>query len=206
MLSYIKSVTGTLNRYIDLGFLLKFVGLFLALYYTNIFFVQLTLPGKWYSPFFAEHFNYISWLTSSLTHTANIITQAFGLDTSVVDDNILAANHGHRVVVKWECLGLGIFSFWLAFVMAQSLPTRKKILLALGGIIGIWLLNCIRIGLLLVALEKDLKAWKQSWRFIGKVNHHDLFNYACYTFILLMILVYYRVSRRKKQAAMGNQQ
>jgi len=106
-------------------------------------------------------------------------------------------------VVKWECLGLGIFSFWTAFVLAQSLPIRKKILLTLGGIAGIWLLNCLRIGLLLVALEKDLKAWKQSWSFIGKVNHHDLFNYACYTFILLMILLYYKLSRRKKQTAIS---
>ena len=206
MLSYIKSATAPINRYIDLRFLIKFVCLFLAFYYINLFFVQLALPGKMHNAFFVQHFNYIGWLTESLTQTANFIAHLFGLNSFVTGNNVLWAKQGgHRVIVLWQCIGLGVFSFWFAFILAQHITVKKKILLGIGGFLAIWFLNCLRIGLLVVALDANLKPWKKSLKFIGNVNHHDIFNFVCYSFILLMIVAYYKISTRKKQAAVSNQ-
>jgi len=194
-----KSVIKQLNYYFDLRFLLKFISFFLVFYYVNIFFVQLTLPGKWHSDFFVEHLNYIGWLTGSLTHTANFITHTLGLNTIVEGNDKLALVQGPRVVVKWQCIGLGIISFWLAFVLAQDIRLRKKLLLGLAGALAVWFMNCCRIALLVFALDRNLKPWKKNLTLIGGINHHDLFNYACYAVILLLIFVYYRVSAKKDQ-------
>ena len=143
-----KSVIKQLNYYLDLRFLIKFIALFLVLYYVNIFFVQLTLPGKWHNDFFVEHFNYIGWLTGSLTHTANLITHTLGLDTIVESNDTLALAQGPRVVVRWQCIGLGIISFWLAFILAQDMRLKRKIFLGLGGVLVVYeLLQDRAVGL-----------------------------------------------------------
>ena len=194
-----KSVIKQLNYYLDLRFLIKFIALFLVLYYVNIFFVQLTLPGKWHNDFFVEHFNYIGWLTGSLTHTANLITHTLGLDTIVESNDTLALAQGPRVVVRWQCIGLGIISFWLAFILAQDMRLKRKIFLGLGGVLVVWFMNCCRIAMLVFALDRNLKPWKKKLTLIGGINHHDLFNYACYAVILLSIFIYYKVSAKKAQ-------
>lgn len=196
-----KSVIKQLNYYFDLRFLVKFIVLFLVFYYVNIFFVQLTLPGKWHSDFFVEHLNYIGWLTGSLTHTANFITHTLGLDTIVEGNDKLSLVQGPRVIVKWECIGLGIMSFWLAFVLAQGISLKRKILLGFGGVFVVWFMNCCRIALLVFALDRNLKPWKKNLTLIGGINHHDLFNYACYAVILLSIFIYYKVSAKKDHPA-----
>jgi len=128
------------------------------------------------------------------------------LDSFVTGNNTLWAKEGgHRVIVLWQCIGLGVFSFWFAFILAQRIAIKKKILLCVGGALAIWFLNCMRIGLLLVALDRNLKPWKKSLKLIGNINHHDIFNFICYSFILLMIVVYYKISKRKKQSAASNQ-
>ena len=71
MLVFIRSVSREINRYFDLSFLMKFIALFALFYYTNMFFVDLTLPGKSYNAWFVEHANYIYWITGSIMHTAH---------------------------------------------------------------------------------------------------------------------------------------
>ncbi|MFT3946000.1 MAG: archaeosortase/exosortase family protein [Agriterribacter sp.] len=189
----------SLNRYIDISFIAKFIGLFLLFYYTNIFFVQLTLPGKWHSDFFSNNLNYVQWLTDSLTHMSGYIANLLGVENYVKTEtnSIVSATNGRGVIVKWECIGLGIYSFWLAFILAHKMNIKRKILFSISGLILMWLLNCIRIALLLYGIEHNLKAWKKSWKFIGNVNHHDLYNYVCYILIIGMIYFYYRRTTKK---------
>lgn len=192
----------SVNNYIDLGFLLKFIGFFLVFYYANLFFVQLTLPGgKWYNEFFSNNLNYIEWLTASLTHMSGYIGELFGVDNYVRGHSVVATSSGRGVNVKWECIGLGIYSFWLAFILAHKMSAKRKIILSVVGIVLMWLLNCIRIALLLYAVDNNLKEWKKSWKFIGDINHHDLYNYACYIIIIGMIYLYYRKTSKKTKAA-----
>lgn len=198
----------SLNHYIDIGFILKFIGLFLLFYYVNLFFVTLTLPGKWHSDFFSGHLNYVQWLTDSLTHMSGYIASLFGVENyiRVETNSVVSASSGRAVNVKWECIGLGIYSFWLAFILAHKMSIKRKLLFSIGGIVAMWLLNCIRIALLLYAVEHNLKAWKKSWKFIGDINHHDLYNYACYIIIIGMIYLYYRKTSKKTSTVKANTQ
>lgn len=200
-----KNILGelkALNRYIDLTFLFKFIGLFLLFYYGNLFFVDLSIPGgKRYSESFATNYNYISWITASLTYMSNFIGHVLGMDSYVRGSaDILSTTSGHSVYIKWQCIGLGLYSFWFAFILSHQMNIPKKILFGLGGVLLIWLINCIRIALLLLALENNMRGWKKSLRLIGDVNHHDLYNYVCYAVIIGMIYIYYRKTSRKTAA------
>lgn len=188
MTGFVKPAYQTISKYIDMGFCLKFIGLFLLFYYTNILFVNLTQPGDHYNAFIADNFNYIDGITASLSHTANFFSGLMGIETSVIAGKMLVSETGHRLFVKWECIGLGIFSFWLAFVLAQKISIRKKILFGLGGIVAIWLLNCIRISLLQVALVHNVKSLRDRWAFTKGMDHHDLYNYICYALIIVMMI------------------
>lgn len=197
----VKHGIAFLNRYIDIKFLVKFIGLFLLFYYLNQLFVQLTLPeSKWYNEFFASNLNYINWLTASLTHTSGYIAEMLGVSNYINGRSILSAASGRGVHVKWECIGLGIYSFWLAFILAHKMSTVRKLIFSVGGILVMWLLNCFRIALLLYAIVHELKTWKKSWKFIGDINHHDLYNYVCYILIIGMIYLYYRKTSKKTPA------
>lgn len=200
MLVFIRSLNKEINKYFDLSFVLKFGGLFAAFYSINMYAVDMILPGKRYNAFFFEHLNYIYWITGSIMHTANLMTQAVGLDTQVVNIRYLVVPGGHRLFMNWQCVGLGIFSFWGAFILANSMNWKKKMIWGIGGVLAIWLLNCCRTALLMVALENNWKEWKQSWTFGRTLDHHDLFNYGCYIIILGMIYLFYKkIAARKKE-------
>lgn len=198
MTGAVKNITNSVGRYVDLKFCLKFICLFLLFYYFNLLFVHLTQPGEYYNKAVAENFNYIDWITASLSHTANFFSQLMGIETSVIANKMLVAETGHRLFVKWQCIGLGIFSFWLAFVLAQNISTRKKILFSVGGILAIWLLNCMRISLLQFALVHNFKELRDRWSFTSGMDHHDLYNYFCYALILVMMIVLINKTSRQK--------
>ncbi|MFT3747780.1 MAG: exosortase/archaeosortase family protein [Agriterribacter sp.] len=190
----IKSV----NQYIDLGFLAKFIGMFLAFYYANHFFVELVSPeSKSYNAYIATHYNYVSWSISSLTHMSGYIGELMGVENYIKGDALLVSSIHRGVYVKWQCIGLGIYSFWLAFILAHKMSIGRKILYSVGGIVLMWLLNCFRIALLLYGIAHNLKPWKKSLKFIGNINHHDLYNFVCYMLIIAGIYLYYRKTSKK---------
>lgn len=201
----IKNISGALkaaNQYIDLKFLAKFIGLFLVFYYGNRFWVYFSIPGgRWYNEAFAAkyaNYNYISWITASLAHMSNYIGHLIGMDCYVRESGVLSTTSGHSVYIEWPCIGLGIYSFWLAFMLSQKMNLKKKLLLGFGGAILIWLINCVRISLLLLALEHNLRGWKKNLKYIGEINHHDMYNYVCYIIIIGMIYLYYRLAGKKE--------
>ncbi len=192
MLLYLKSLNKTINRYFDLSFALKFLVLFAVFYYANMYFVRLILPGEHYNAFADRHLNYIDGITGTIMHTANFLTRAVGIDTHVVEPRYLVGPAGNKLVMGWPCVGLGILSFWAAFVLANKMTLRKKLIWLMSGFLVIWILNCLRTALLMIALEKNVKEWKKSWAFGRTLDHHDLFTYACYIFLFGLIYFFYR--------------
>lgn len=197
MATFIRSFSKEIDRYFDFSFLLKFIALFALFYYVNMFFVELTLPGEKYSSYFTKHLNYINWITGSIMYTANIITQTVGLNTEVVNTRYLVVPGGHSLFMNWQCVGLGIFSFWAAFILANKMTLKKKIIWGIGGFLVIWFLNCCRTALLMIALENNWKEWKQGWKQGRTLDHHDLFNYGCYIILLGMIYLFYKKFKPK---------
>lgn len=164
-----------------LKFAVVFVALFALFYYFNILFFGLTSRGNHYSPFLAAHLNYIAGLRSLLLKTSAWILNLIGFAAITNDYDLLVAGHGTLQVV-YSCLGLGVISFFAAFVLAYPKKWKQKIIFLVCGIIGIEFLNVLRFVLLAIF-------WDKSRHHI--IDHHAIFNVIVY--LLIAIVLYFWV-------------
>ncbi|MEJ7587818.1 MAG: exosortase/archaeosortase family protein [Ferruginibacter sp.] len=170
-------------------YLIKFIGIFSILFYGTIGFIGLTAPGGYYSPLFDHYLNYVSWLRSSLLYGAKFVVSIAGFDTQVKNIYTLAVPDGRGVHVGYDCLGYGVLSFWVAFIIANSGERIKKIKWLAGGMVAIWCINVLRIAILLIAIN-------QQWHAAFGFDHHTWFNIAAYTFIFTGIYFYDKSIKR----------
>jgi exosortase/archaeosortase family protein len=180
-------------KYLDLNYLFKFLVVFLALYYFHIFFLGLTTPdGRFYSSFLETDLNYIAALRSSILHVSHVFLSFFHFNSYIEGTQIIRSSNA-AVEVWLPCLGLGISSFWVAFVVAHKIAIKSKILWSVAGVALIWFINCWRIALLLLALDKD---WYQN----SLIDHHTAFNIVAYIVIGFMIFSFIRSTRNLERA------
>ena len=107
-----------LNKDSPLHFLLVFLGLFLFFFYFNIAFFSITSHGNHYIPFFNEHLNYIRWFRHLLLRISKVILNWLGYNAINNDYQLLVAGRG-TIDLVYSCLGLGVMSFFGAFVIAD---------------------------------------------------------------------------------------
>lgn len=175
-----------LNRESPLRFLLVFLGLFLFFYYFNIFFFSITSHGDHYIAFFDEHLNYIRLLRRLLLLTSQHIINLFGFTAISNDFQLLVT--GHRTLdVVYSCLGLGVMSFFAAFVIAYPKRQKPKLVFLFAGLIGIQVLNILRFVLLGIF-------WDKNSHLI--LDHHTIFNIVIY--IIIAISLYFWVKHDDK--------
>lgn len=176
-----------LHKDSPLRFILVFLVLFILLYYFNIFFFSLTTPGNHYVSFLDEHLNYIRILRYILLATTQNIIKALGYTSIINDYQLLVAGHG-TIDVVYSCLGLGVMSFFTAFVIAYPKKIKPKLLFLFSGLLAIQLLNVIRFVLLAILWDKKS----------GMIlDHHTIFNVIIY--ILIGISLYFWVKQDDKQ-------
>jgi exosortase/archaeosortase family protein len=145
----------------------------------------ISVGGKYYNAFIAENFNYIQGLRTILITPAVWIIKLFGfyainneMDVMVVDGPMLRVNY--------SCLGLGVMSFFTAFVIAFPAKLKAKIRLFIIGTIMIYLLNVGRIAGLGVLLG-FFKSQRDNFTY-----HHEIFNVIVYLCIFLLLYLYIR--------------
>ena len=167
-----------------LRFVLIFVLLFVLFYYFNIFFFGITSPGShyFYSAFLADHLNYISWLRRFLLMSSSWILNLLGFGAIYNEYDLLVAGHG-TIQLVYSCLGLGVMSFFAAFVLAYPKKRQSKWLVLAGGIIGIELLNILRFILLAIF-------WNKKGQHI--LDHHTIFNILIYLVIAFTLYFWVR--------------
>ncbi len=187
MILVLKSVARDVFKYFDFRYFSRFLLTLLALYGTNLFFIGLMIPGGLYSEFFVAHTNYIGWITTGLLQVSNGMLHLIGYDSYVSEIKILGIENGHRVIMQYQCVGLGLMSFWTAFVIAHKAGWKTKAAWVAGGLGAICLINSFRVAILLVALN-------DRWPGVKTVDHHELFNYIAYALIATMMYLYYRRS------------
>ena len=170
-------------------YLFRFFITFCILYYGTIAWIGICAPGGYYWSFAAGHFNYISWLRYSLLHCARLFLSLAGFDPYVKDIYTLSLQKGRGVHVGFDCLGYGLMSFWAAFILANAGNFKKKIKWLLGGLLLIWLINILRISLLLVAVNKQ-------WPMPLGLDHHTWFTIVAYFCIFTMIYFFDKSQRR----------
>ena len=159
-----------------LRFIISFIILFPLFYYFNIFFFQVTTSTtRNYNALLANNLNYISWLREGLLHSSAHILNWLGYSAITNEYELLVAGHG-VIQLVYICLGLGVISFFAAFVIAYPKKWRLKIVFLVAGILGIELLNIARFVILALFWDKKNPA---------AFDHHTIFN----VFIYLVIAV-----------------
>ena len=172
-----------------LWYLLKFLGVFCILYFGTTAIIGLTVPVGHYNPFVAQYLDYPSLLRSSLLNGTRILAGVFGIDAYIRDAYHVTMVNGSGVHLVYTCLGYGLLSFWMAFIFANRGSFGKKIVWMLAGCFFIWLINVVRITLVLVAVNKN-------WRLRSTFDNHTLFNIVAYAFIFFMIWLFQRSEKR----------
>lgn len=186
-----------ISKLFDVPYFVRFIGIFVILYFFNLFYIGITSKGGgFYSPFLDHYLNYIVWFRNSILYTSNFIAHLFGLPSYVADLYTLKA-YDLSVTMVYSCLGLGIMSFWIAFILADNTGWQKKLSWGITGIVFIWLINCFRVALLLLAL-------KNNWQVNKYMDHHDLYNIVSYLLILLLIYFYYKKTKNNKKDSITN--
>jgi exosortase/archaeosortase family protein len=162
---------------------LLFLFLFGFFYYFNITFFGITSPGNHYCRYLDEHLNYIRGLRHALLNAASWSLNAGGATSITNDMELMVVGHG-TIRVVYSCLGLGLMSFFAAFVLAFPAKLKPKLLFLVTGLLTIQVLNVLRF--ILLALF-----WKKQSGVI--VDHHTIFNIIIY--ILIIISLYFWVKR-----------
>ena len=164
-----------------LKFIFTFLFLFLIFYYFNILFFGITTPGSHYNAFLANNLNYIQGLRLVLLHSSAAILNTIGFTAITNDTEMLVAGH-YVIQVVYSCLGLGVISFFTAFVLAFPKPLKRKLIFIAAGILTIEALNVIRF--ILLGLYWDNTTAKV-------IDHHTIFNLIIY--IIIAISLYFWV-------------
>lgn len=164
-----------------LKFVFSFLVLFLLFYYFNILFFRVTTPGNHYIPFLANNLNYIQGLRWLLLNSSAAILNLFGFKAITDSTGLLVAGRG-IIQLVYSCLGLGVISFFTAFVIAYPKPFRSKVIFIIAGIFSIELLNILRFMLLALFWDK---------RHGQIIDHHTIFNIIIY--ITIAISLYFWV-------------
>jgi len=175
-----------IEKYFDVVHFFKFIILVLIFYYFSVAFHGIVSPeGGLYSAFLDQYFNYIDWIRSSIMYAAVVIAYNFGTEAYIAGSQLINIENVVQLNIWLPCVGLGVISFWIAFIITNSGHWKRKLLWSVMGFLAICFINTLRIALLLIALDN-------RWTGHISIDHHDIFNIAAYTVILLMMYMYNR--------------
>ena len=173
-------------------FIVIFLSLFAAFYFFNIFFFGITSSGNHYNQFLDTHLNYIRLLRHILLGVTAWLVNHVGYAAITNDTDILVAGHGALKLI-YSCLGLGIMSFFAAFVIAYPKKLKTKLAFLISGILAIQLLNICRFVILAIFWNKNEDG--------QIIDHHTVFNFIIY--IIIAVTLYFWVKHDDNKSA-GN--
>ncbi|HZX57867.1 MAG TPA: hypothetical protein VFE54_04050 [Mucilaginibacter sp.] len=162
-------------------FIMIFLSLFVAFYYFNILFFGLTSQGNHYNAFLDQNLNYIRILRHLLLAATGHILNWLGYTAITSDTELLVSGHG-TIQLVYSCLGLGVMSFFTAFVIAYPKKLKTKLIFLVSGLFVIQILNIARFVLLALF-------WRHTRGII--LDHHTIFNIIIY--IIIAVSLYFWV-------------
>ena len=168
-------------------FIVKFLCLFTLFYYFNLFFISITSKNSnAFYIFLKQNLDYIDWLRYSILHSSEAFCRLIGVKCHVENVFIIKLNEINRGLrMVYQCVGYGIMSFWAAFVIANKATIYKKVFWLVSGWGVIWIVNCLRVTVLLIAL-------RDNWPLNKYIDHHTFFNIVAYGFIFLLMYIFIR--------------
>jgi exosortase/archaeosortase family protein len=170
-------------------FVVQFLGVLAFCYYGTRGMIGLAAPGGYYSPFVAQWLDYVSWIKESLMWAVGGLLGLFGIDTVIEPGYIVRMVHQRGVIIAMSCVGYGVYSFWIAYIVANDGRFLKKMAWITGGLLLLWFINVVRISVYLVVINRNQEMP------LG-IDHHTWFNIFAYGFIFLMIFYYHKKTDR----------
>ncbi|HUH33196.1 MAG TPA: exosortase/archaeosortase family protein, partial [Daejeonella sp.] len=153
----------------------------------------ITAPGNYYSQFLDEHLNYISGFRNLLIGISAWIIRIFGYQVFTSDTTLHALNAG-GINVVYSCLGFGVMSFFVAFVIAwPQRSLNSKLWFIPAGLFLIQALNIARF--IMITLF-----WRNS-PYRSVIDHHTLFNVILYAILLASIYFWINANNSKRIVA-----
>ncbi len=168
-----------------IGFVVKFLLLFAALYYGTLLIIGLSAPDDYYIPFVAKYLDYITQLKWGLMKSTKFFLSLFGIETYFAPNFSIKIVEGRGVRIAMSCVGYGVYSFWIAFVLASAGKILAKLLWVMGGLLLLWTINVVRIALFLLAVDRN-------WPMPLGLDHHTWFNIFAYGAIFTMMYFFYK--------------
>jgi exosortase/archaeosortase family protein len=191
--SLIAQTKEKLAVYIDVDYLGKFLVLAIGLYGINYLCCGLVDPqGLLYSSLLDNHLNYVAAIRKSILYASNGFNHFAGINSHVALPFEVRSEKGWYVFMWYPCIGLGLMSFWSAFVIAHRQRTAGKIAWTLAGIVALWVINVGRLSMLMIAHERH-------WKLNSVIDHHTQYNLLSYALLLGMIMLYLRVNKKEIQ-------
>jgi exosortase/archaeosortase family protein len=172
------------------GFILKFGLVFCVLYLGSLAIIGLSSPEGYYSPFVATYLDYISGIKNALIFCTRASLHLFGIQTVQGNNFSVGFLNGRSVRIAMNCVGYGVYSFWIAYVVANVVPAGKKIIWAVGGVLLLFIINDIRITLFLTSINK-------GWPMPLGIDHHTWFNIFAYIAIFVMIYFFEKMLKKR---------
>ncbi len=161
-------------------FFWKFILAFAICYIGTLAVIGIAAPGNYYSPFVDNYLDYVSWIKNSLITGARFILSLFNVETFSKPGFIVGIYYGKSVLIAMDCVGYGVYSFWVAYVFATESTLKRKLFWMIGGLFLLWLINTIRITLFLWSLNQNLQM-------PFNIDHHTWFNIFAYLAIFTMM-------------------
>jgi len=180
------------KSYPIIAFIIKLAAIFFILDNFFLLLISMQAPGgDFYTPFIANHLNFVHWFEQFLLNSGGLFASLFGYDYFITGKQMNLVQ-GTGVILGFSCIGFSIMSFYLAFVVAFPARLKKKIWYGIGGLAIIITLNIMRIGGLAVIYSK------LNYQQVREVDHHAVFNAIVYIIIFIIFIFYTRINTNKK--------
>ncbi len=166
-----------------LKFILVFVSVFLICYFGALFITGIAIKGGFYSSFVEKYFNLSAWLRTSLIAGTKLFVSFFNIETIRTSEYILRIPNANGIKIVYSCLGFAVMSFWTAYIIATAADKQKKIRWLFIGLLLIWIINVLRISMVIIAGRKE-------WKFPLGLDHHSWFNIIAYLAIFIMMYLF----------------
>jgi exosortase/archaeosortase family protein len=176
----------------EVSFFFWFLGIFLFTYYGTYALIGLTTPGSYYSETLARYFDYVSWYRRFLLEESRFLLKLAGWKVHFPDAYRIRVINGSGVHVGYSCLGIGIISFWTAFVFSNQVRFNYKFKWWVSGLFLFIQGNVCRIVLLVIAANR-------KWPFLLNLDSHFWFNLIMYGLIFIFIYFFDRFSLSKER-------
>ncbi|HTM98031.1 MAG TPA: archaeosortase/exosortase family protein [Pedobacter sp.] len=172
---------------VAIRFVVLLVGLYLLFSQGNLFMNSVTSVGsRYYNPYITEHFNYIQWVKTALIVPSTWLIKLFGFYAIHNEMDIMVVE-GPYLRINYSCVGLGVMSFFTAFIIAFPGKLKSKLKLFVVGIVMIYVLNILRIAGLGILLGY-FKSQRDNFTY-----HHEIFNVIVY--LCVFALLYFWIKK-----------